>query len=132
MIASARWLFLTGSLWNFLIGGAIVFFPASMAGIFYGVSSEGLPPIAKMALKDFGAMIVMFGLGYFLVALNPTRNQGIILLGILGKLGISMILPYRYFTGEARIWILVPAVIDLVFALLYARYLMVSTWRGGR
>lgn len=126
MAKTPRWLFLWGSLWNFWVAGSILIAPDAMAKLFYG-ASEGLSPLTRLALQDFGSAILLFGAGYLIVALNPAMNHGIILLGIVGKLGIAVVLPYRYLTGDARGWILIPALVDLLFAILFARYLLAIT-----
>ncbi len=64
-------------------------------------------------------LVATFGVGFWLVSLNPERNRAIIKLGILLKLSYSgVVLYYRYFGVIPWPW--VPfAWFDLVFLVLF-------------
>jgi hypothetical protein len=65
------------------------------------------------------AVVLIFGIGFALVARNPVRNRDLIVLGILFKLAYSgTVLGYQ-FLGTIP-WMWVPwAYADLVFAALF-------------
>jgi len=69
---------------------------------------------------QFPALLVAtFGVGFWLVSLNPVRNRDIVKLGILLKLSYSgVVLYHRYFGAIPWVW--VPfAWFDLIFLMSF-------------
>jgi hypothetical protein len=69
---------------------------------------------------QWGAAVVMvFGIGFWLAAMNPARNRDILIMGVLFKLAFAGTVLGHHFLGSVpMIW--VPfAWADLVFALLF-------------
>ena len=71
--------------------------------------------------RDFAFCVLIFGVGYGIVAMDPRQNHGLIWLGILGKLGVVAILGQRWLTGVATAWVLPAAAGDFVFATAVCR-----------
>jgi hypothetical protein len=76
--------------------------------------------------RDFAFCVLLFGIGYGIVAIYPSRNHGLIWLGIIGKLGVAA-LGQRWLTDVATVWVLPAAAGDFVFAALFAYFL----WRSN-
>jgi hypothetical protein len=69
--------------------------------------------------------VLIFGLGFLLVARAPERNRDIIKLGVLLKLSYSGLVLTYYFMGNMP-WMWVPwAIIDLLFMLSFLAALRV-------
>ena len=116
-------MFVAAALFNFVIGVPIILFPAWTYAVAY------VPPLAAgdaIALRfwaDFGYAVVIIGAGYFLVALDPTQNRGLVWVGVAAKLFDVVTLTYRFVSGLAHPVVLVPAVIDAAFVLLFLLFL---------
>jgi hypothetical protein len=52
-------------------------------------------------LGDFGFAVVLIGVGYFIVALDPITHRSIVVLGIGAKLFDVVVLTWRWYTGRA-------------------------------
>ena len=83
-------------------------------------------PLLAMLDRDFAFCVLLFGVGYGIVAMDPSRNRGLIWLGIIGKLGVVATLGQRWLTDVATAWVLPAAAGDFVFAALFACFLWLS------
>jgi len=65
------------------------------------------------------AVVIVFGIGFWLAAMNPARNRDIIVMGVLFKLAFAgTVLGHDFLGSVPTIW--VPfAWADLAFALLF-------------
>lgn len=99
------------SLYSFFYNPGIVFFN------FHGYGPYN--PLAVNLATTSAGNILLFGAGYFLVYLNRLRYQGIIVLGILGKLGVIATIPYLYSKGQASGLALGLSCVDVVFTFLF-------------
>ena len=112
--------FLIGALWNIAGGIFITLFTGwifSMANL--------TPPQPLAYYHSWIALFVTFGIGYYMVYKDMYGNKNIIILGIIGKLAFAIIFIYNMvvFKGQIPLFFVIPVVGDLVFALLYGRFL---------
>jgi hypothetical protein len=119
-----RKFFLVSALWNFL--GAIpgIFFPALSMRLFYGVQVNDFHTLFLTSL--FWSTVLIFGIGYLIVANAPIKNLGIIALGVIGKTIVAIAWFYIYFFCNDRATIVVvgAAAGDLIFAIYFSYYLI--------
>jgi hypothetical protein len=118
-------LFLIGGIWN--IGAAIscwigsIFIPSLFFKMF------GMPSPAS--LFPFHAMfwfIMTFGIGYIMVSRDISKNHGVILIGMLGKIIFFIDCLTTLLLKEANIMLLFTGIVDLVFAILFIDFLLKS------
>jgi|HubBroStandDraft_2_1064218.scaffolds.fasta_scaffold338207_2 hypothetical protein len=124
-----RWMFALGAAWTVGIGATVMAAPRWAGEVFYRHDGTAEEPLLWMTTRDFGLGLVLFGLGYALVAIAPDTNRGFVQLGAVGKVLVVAAMIQRFTTGIATHWVLVVALGDLVFAALYARFLWRT--RGG-
>jgi len=74
----------------------------------------------------FLGLAFVFGLGYYRVSRDLTKNYEIVKMGILGKLIVFIGLTWAGATGQVHWILIVPGIVDLVFAILYIEFLMTS------
>jgi len=68
--------------------------------------------------------IAIFGLGYWMVPSNPTAYRGIVILGLIGKIGVVAIAFGHYFcVGDVNFNLAGLTLGDMSFAALFFRYL---------
>lgn len=71
-----------------------------------------------------GAVVLVFGIGFWLVGRDPVRNRDLMFLGILFKLGYALpVFGHLIFGSIPWFWTIFAAA-DLVFAVLFA-----AAWR---
>jgi hypothetical protein len=68
--------------------------------------------------------VATFGLGYFLVSRNIGKNQGIVIIGMVGKIMVFILFLFSTITGEISPLLMISASADLLFAVLFAEFLL--------
>ncbi len=118
-----RKFFLVSALWNFC--GAIpgIFFLFLSMRLFYGVQTDDYHTLFLSSL--FWGAVLMFGIGFLIVANAPIKNLGIIVLGAVAKIIVAFVWYYIYFLYKDRATIIVvsAATGDLAFAIYFCYYL---------
>ena len=116
-----RKMFLAGAIWNW-IAAASLFVPDDVARTLIGASL----PIDPIGKQIFGAFVIVFGIGYYIVSTDISRNEGIVVIGIIGKSLMFALFIFHVLRDDIAIVLAVPITIDLIFAILFAEFL----WRG--
>ncbi len=115
-----RILFLTSAIWNFT--GALPGLSDS-AGMFQREFGRELTdPVMIAVYRGAWGTALLYGLGFLVVAFNPVRQSGIVLMGGTGKVLFALNLLYMYLQGWTSDFALVVIVGDVVFVSLFALY----------
>src|SRR5271169_6723863 len=83
-------------------------------------------PFDPFGGQVFGLMAAVFGYGYFLVARDPSRNEGIVWMGIVGKLLIFALFLTHAIAGTFPFVLVIPTLGDVIFAFLFLEFLLVG------
>ena len=110
-------LFRLGAAFNLLVGvSMLVAWPAVAALI--GVTTP------RSVFTDLvGAVVALFGWVYWRIAVDPVGCRSYVLLGIVGKLLFVAVIYANFAVGHAPAGLVVLVTADLVFAVLFARWL---------
>jgi hypothetical protein len=112
-----RLLFRTAALFNW---AAVAFF-LPVLGLANRLG-RGAPSDTAFEHLGIGA-IALFGLGYWMVASAPEQNRGIVQLGLLGKIVAIVLVVGHYLAGNVSLPLALVVSGDVIFAVLFARYL---------
>lgn len=112
-------LFLVGAIWNWIV--APIFFFAykpiiqhlEMAPLQYGL------PI-KLAM----ALVFVYGIAYYYVYKDPIKNRDCAKLGVYSKTLVFILLTYYWIVGEIVFDLVIPGIVDLIFAGLFLEFLI--------
>ena len=99
---------------------------AAAASIAKSLAPAAIPmdtPFDPFCAQVFGLMVAVFGYGYFLVARDVSRNEGIVWMGIIGKLLIFALFLTNAIAGRFPFVLMIPAVGDVIFAILFWQFL---------
>ncbi len=119
-------MFLVSAIWNLYFSISALFLPKLNLTLCYGeeVASGILNNFYSYMLYNFqGAAILIFGFGYYIVSRDVTKNHGIVLMGIIGKLFFFGYYTYMYVTMHATIVPFLAVTGDFIFSLLFAYFL---------
>ena len=84
-----------------------------------------MPPLTNSLDPHLSAScICLLGVGYYWVAKDVSRNHAIAKLGMIGKLAVFSIFLGHSIGGDIPFALAAPAVIDLVFAVLFLEFLV--------
>ena len=121
-----RALFLVSAAVN-LVAGVSCVFASEQVSISLGVESVPETPLLAMYADLFGLAVVLFGVAYFIAAVQPEANHSywLILLGAVGKISVFGIMSY-YVVFEDVPWkhAGITFVLDALFACLFVEYLV--------
>jgi hypothetical protein len=120
-------MFLVGALWN-VGGGALIF---RFTGWIFA-SAQLSPPEPWAYYYSWIALFVTFGIGYYLIYRDMYGNKNLVILGMIGKLSFSAIFIAGMLFGPGKIplFFLIPVIGDLVFVVLFGRFLMFARQVG--
>lgn len=115
-----RGLFIVSAIWN-LIGAIFGYF--NTAYTFNGFFNRELTDPLFYAIYQgaWGTTLVYF-IGYLIVAYNPLKHTGIVIVGGIGKIGFAISLLKFYLAGLAGPVVFVVIAGDFIFALLFLFY----------
>jgi hypothetical protein len=115
-----RTIFIISAIWN-LIGAIFGYF--NTAYTFNGFFNRELtdPLYYTIYQGAWGTTLVYF-IGYSIVAYNPIKHTGIVIVGWIGKIGFAFSLLKLYLSGIAGSIVFVVIIGDFVFALLFLYY----------
>lgn len=114
-----RKMFLIGAIWNWVATSTFIF----GYKILFPLFGMQLPVYPTFFLMFLGLCFV-FGIGYYWVSKDLTKNHGIVKMGIIGKLIVFVGLTWAGVTGQVHFILIGPGIVDLVFAILYIEFLM--------
>jgi len=83
-------------------------------------------PFDAFGGEVFGLLAMVFGYGYFLVGRDPACNEGIVRMGIIGKLLIFILFLAHAMAGTFPFVLVIPTIGDVVFAFLFLEFLLVG------
>ena len=117
---SWRLFFLISAIWNLLgcIEGTLL--PGKNMLRYYGVETDDYHTL--FLNRSFWGAVLVFGIGYLIIAYDPGKHLGIVLMGIIGKILVSVNWFYLYGTGRAKASALFAAVGDSLFTLFFILY----------
>ena len=114
-----RLLFLSAAWWNWLVALLSLFADKEIR------SFLRMPPlIDSLDLHLSASCTCLLGIGYYWVSKDVSRNHAIAKLGMIGKLGVFAIFVGHLIEGDIPFALATPAVIDLIFAVLFLEFLL--------
>jgi hypothetical protein len=116
-----RAVFLAAALWNAMSGAAVLFVLTN------GEFRErlGLPgPPDKISLQLLALCLLVFGLGYYWVSRNLSRNRDLVKMGVIGKPFVFLVF-FGHALAQEIPWVLtLPSLVDLLFGMLFLEFLV--------
>ncbi|WP_199154675.1 hypothetical protein [Chromobacterium sp. ASV23] len=115
-----RWLFIISALWNF--AGAIpgLFDSAGMFAHEFG--RQLIDPVLIAVYRGAWGTAFLYGFGFLMVAYNPIRHTGIVLMGGIGKALFALNLLYMLQHGWTSNFAILVIVGDAFFVAAFVVY----------
>ena len=107
---------ITGAIWNIIISLLI------FLGSFF--SNPGLNELGLVYYQMFSMVVLLFGVGYYLVGRDLENNHAIISLGVIGKILVFIFMLTYYILGVVDVISLFIGIIDFVFGILFIEFLV--------
>jgi hypothetical protein len=118
-----RILFAVAAAWNLGAAGSLLFNPDFLLARL-GVHDAA----ARLLARSFASSVSTWGVGYAMIAFNRERFRDFAWLGAISKTIYFAIYAVAFFKGRLSFTAFIPALVDLIFAALFAEFL----WRTTR
>ncbi len=104
-------------------GGVLpgIFDPAKGVHDFTGQMTEDWNTL--YFFRSLWIIVLVFGIGYFIVALNPAKHIGIVMLGFLGKLLFAANVMIQYSNERLSQMAFTASIIDSIFVLIFGVFI---------
>ena len=123
-----RKMFLVAAAYNLVLGFAfLVFFSRLMTLLGMPVPLRESNVFTQMAIL----LAMAYGVGYYMVSRDLYGQKGIVLLGIIGKSIVFILFVYHFVLSDLHLAIFLIGVGDLVFVLLFWKFLLFARGRTG-
>jgi hypothetical protein len=122
-----RILFAVAALWNLGVAATLVFNPD-----FLLAKLSVNDPDARLLARSFASSVTAWGIGYALVAFDRKRFRDFAWLGAISKTIFFTVYAVAFFGGRISFTAFTPALLDLVFAILFAEFLRRLNAKGQR
>jgi hypothetical protein len=113
-----RILFALAAAWNLGAAATLVFNPD-----FLLARLSVNDPDARLLARSFASSVTTWGIGYALVALNRNRFRDFAWLGAISKTIFFTVYAAAFFGGRVLFAAFIPALVDLVLAILFVEFL---------
>jgi hypothetical protein len=116
-------MFFLAALWNFVAAfGGLLFYQAQFL-LLFGQEADTGDFHQALLYRAFAIVVLLFGVGYYLVSRDTTRNRGIVWLGTAGKVAAFALLTEALLKDRATMigWGIFFG--DFVWALLFLWFL---------
>ena len=117
-----KFIFVIAALWNLAGAGFGYFNTAYTFENFF--SRELTDPLIYDIYKGAWGTTFVYFFGYLIVAYNPVKHTGIVIVGGIGKVGFAVKLLQLFLEGLASSIVLIVVVGDLIFMLLFLYYFL--------
>jgi hypothetical protein len=116
-----RWVFLGAAVWNMLAAGAVLFLLTNAKFR----QETGFPgPADRISSQLLASCLLVFGLGYYWVSRDLSRNRDLVLMGLIGKPIVFLVFLGPAVAGEIPIRLVFPSIVDLLFGVLFLEFLV--------
>ena len=118
-------MFQAAAVWNWILAVAFLILPRIDINNFY-IAGDSIPS-TLLWFDLFMGLVFAFGIGFYLVSLSTEENHGFIKVACFEKVWVFIIPLYYVLLAEATILVLVFAIVDLIFGLLFMEDLRAIT-----
>ncbi|MFX1469846.1 MAG: hypothetical protein ACFFB8_14415 [Promethearchaeota archaeon] len=117
-----KYVFLIGAIWNLLVG-LIFILTSPLVDSLVPMFGMEVPP-SLIFYHSFFGIVTVFGIGFYLVARDITKNHGIVVLGAITKIYVFILYLIYFVLGYSNFLPILFVIVDLIFACLFVEFLI--------
>ena len=115
-------MFLIGAIWNWVI--AIPFLLNSFLNPSALLDNIKTLPPSLIFIHMVIILVIIFGIGFFIVSRDITKNHGIVQMSVIEKFSFFIVFLNYFLIGDIYLPLLLIVIVDLVFGILYLEFLI--------
>ena len=117
-----RLMYLIAAIWNWVLAITFLILPRIDIN-YFSLAGDTIPP-TLLWFDCFMGLVFAFGIGFYLVSLDPQKNHGLVKIAAFEKVWV-FIIGFSYFLiGEASLLLLGVVLGDLIFGILFIEDLL--------
>lgn len=97
--------------------------PELFLKLFFVAPPQSMSVVSQVHLQLGWVSVLSFGIGYAFVALDPTKNRGIVWLGMAGKMYVGLLFVLFWSKGHLQLAAMLGGLGDILFAFLFLLFL---------
>jgi hypothetical protein len=116
-----KWLFLCAAMWNMFAVAALTLLstnPTFRSEVGFPTSSDAI------SSQLLGSCLFAFGLGYYWISRDLSRNRDLVTLGVIGKPLVFVVFFGHAVAHDIPPLMVLPSIVDLLFGALFLEFLM--------
>jgi hypothetical protein len=113
--------FRVAAAWNILGSVPAIIAPGLNLRIFYALKTDDY--MMLFLNRSFWIAVLIFGIGYFIISLDPARHVGITVMGVIGKIIVALNWFYLFAIDKATFMVVFGGLGDSAFTVLFIYYL---------
>lgn len=117
-----KFMFLISGLWN-IAGGALLFILSFTSPSVFELSATS-EPHTLLFYHSMVALIISFGVGYYIVSKDIKKNEGVVIIGTLVKFLFFLANLVYFLMGDVNFNFVMIGLGDLFFVVLFIEFLM--------
>jgi hypothetical protein len=116
-----RRLFLAAAVWNILAAATLLLLSVNQTFR----NEVGFPPSPDaIASQLLGSCLFAFGLGYYWLSRDLSKNRDLVTLGVIGKPLVFVVFFWHAIARDIPPRMVVPSIVDLLFGVLFLEFLV--------
>ncbi len=117
-----RAMYTVAALWNWILSVLFLTLPRIDITYFY-LGGNTIPP-TLLWFDCLMGLIFAFGIGFYLIGLDPQKNHGLVQIAIFEKTWVFIVGLGYFLIGQASALLAAVVTVDLIFGLLFLEDLM--------
>jgi len=115
-------MFFSAAIWNWIVGLTLLMLSFINPNILplFGVD---IPP-SLVFMQMLFILVIVFGIGFFLVYQDLEKNKGIVIMSIFEKISFFVVFLIYFILGDVNFLVLLLNIIDLIFGILFIEFVI--------
>ncbi|MFX1298933.1 MAG: hypothetical protein ACFFD2_29255, partial [Promethearchaeota archaeon] len=118
-----KYLFIIGAIWNWMVAISLFLMSIFMLELTASIFGIVVPP-SLVWFHIVVGLIFLFGIGYYIVGRDISKNRGIVIIGSIEKFLFFIILLIYFFLGHLNIFAVLLVIVDFGFGCLFLEFLI--------
>ena len=115
-------LFLSAAIWNWIVGLTLLMLSFINPNILPLFGVETPPSLVFMQILFI--LVIVFGIGLFIVYQDLDKNKGIVIMSIIEKVSFFVVFLIYFILGDVNFLVLLLNFIDLIFGILFIEFII--------
>ena len=115
-------LFLSAAIWNWIVGLTLLMLSFINPKILPLFGVETPPSLVFMQMLFI--LVIVFGIGLFIVYQDLDKNKGIVIMSIIEKVSFFVVFLIYFILGDVNFLVLLLNFIDLIFGILFIEFII--------